>query len=105
MKKFSNFEEEEKTTHNNFKSFVNQILKENISIEVMGDDKPWNKDIEVKTDISEDFIKKIEDYIIEEINKSELNLLESIKLSYYNNSLLSFIEEKTNELRNKEIKK
>ena len=73
------------------------LLKENISIEVTGDEKPWNKDVEIKTDVDTELISKLTDYINEEVKKSNLILLEKMRLSYYNNNILDSIE---NEIKN-----
>ncbi len=99
MKKFSNFNSEEKSQID-IKTHIQKLLKENISVEIKGDEKPWTKDIEVNTDINDQFMQKMEEYINNEIVKSKLELLESVRIAYYNNSILSFIEDNIDKIKN-----
>ncbi len=98
MKKFTSYEEnkEESTDINNF---VDKLLKENISLEITGEEKPWVGEIDIKA--NEELVIELKTYIEQEISKSNLHLLEKMKLSYYKNTTLDSIDDEIKKIREK----
>ncbi|MFM2392567.1 MAG: hypothetical protein RLZZ546_544, partial [Bacteroidota bacterium] len=48
MKKFTSYEEASKVEINNIEGLVEKLLKENVSLEIVGEEKPWTGEIDVK---------------------------------------------------------
>jgi hypothetical protein len=63
--------------------------------------KSGGGDIEIKTNVDTDLLSKLTHYVNEEIQKSNLILLEKMRISYYNNNILDTIENEINILRKK----
>ncbi len=96
MKKFTSYEENKEET-SDINSFVDSLLKENVSLEITGEEKPWVGEIDIKA--NEELVLKLKDYIEQEISKSNLHLLEKIKLSYYKNTTLDSIDDEIQKIR------
>lgn len=97
MKKFTSYEEASKVEINNIEGLVEKLLKENVSLEIVGEEKPWTGEIDVKA--NDELIQSLKAYIDQEINKSNLNLLERIRLSYYKNNSLDVIDDEIKSIR------
>jgi hypothetical protein len=97
MKKFSNWEEKKEVVFN-LDTFIENLVKENTSIEISNVEKPYD-DIELKT--NDELSSKIRNYIEEEIIKSNISILEKIKLAYFQNNTLDVINDTIEELREK----
>ena len=98
MKKFTTYEETIKSD-NTIENFVDKLLKENVSLEITGEEKPWSNEIDVKA--NEELITKLKSYIEQEVSKSNLTLLEKSRLAYYQNKSLDFIDEEIKNIREK----
>ena len=96
MKKFSTYNIDEKEIIDS-STFINNLIKENISLEISGIEKPWSDDIDFKT--NENLYLKIQEYINQEILKSNLELLEKLRMSYYQKNTITDIEENIQYIR------
>ena len=96
MKKFSTYNIDEKEIIDS-STFNNNLIKENISLEISGIEKPWSDDIDFKT--NENLYLKIQEYINQEILKSNLELLEKLRMSYYQKNTITDIEENIQYIR------
>jgi hypothetical protein len=101
MKKFTNYEESTNESIG-IEGFVNKLIKENISLEISGEEKPWTNDIDVKA--NDKLVSDLTDYIEQEVYKANLNLLEKVRLSYYQHNSLDVIDEEIKNIR-KNLKK
>lgn len=97
MKKFSKWEEKKEVVFN-LDTFIENLVKENTSIEISNVEKPYD-DIELKT--NGELSSKIKNYIEEEIVKSNISILEKIKLAYFQNNTLDVINDTIEEMREK----
>lgn len=96
MKKFTSYEEAPKINES-IEMFVDKLLKEDISLEISGEEKPWTKEFDVKA--NKELVKNLKQYIESEIAKSNLNLLEKIKLAHYKNNSLDVIDDEIKNIR------
>ena len=97
MRKFTNWTEKVEDIFD-LNIFVDTLLKENVSIEILGMDKPYD-DIDLKA--NENLITKLNSHIEEEILKSNLDLLEKIKRNFYMYNSLDFIESNIESIKEK----
>lgn len=98
MKKFSNYEYKPKS-ETNIEDYLDLLLKENITLEISGEEKPWTSEIEIKT--NEEIISNLKDYIEQETLKANLIILEGIKIAYYKNELLNTVDNEIEIIRKK----
>lgn len=83
MKNFSDINNNDNNQKNIFsiEDEINKLIDENLTIEIEGEDKPWEKDFKIKAE--EKFYEKIQNIINKVYYKEKANLLEKAKQSFF----------------------
>jgi hypothetical protein len=96
MKKFSTYQEVVKEDIS-LENSIKNLIKENVSIEISGIDKPWSKDITITPD--ENLYNELMKIVEKEISLSKIKLLEELRIAVYKNTILSVIDEEIQKLK------
>ena len=84
MKNFSdinNSEEEQIKKSFSIESEIQNLIDEKLTIEIEGEDKPWEKDFKIKAD--EKFYEEIQNIINKIYYKEKVEILEKAKQSFF----------------------
>ena len=96
MKKFSTYKETI-ITENTLEISIENIIKENLSIEISGMERPWSNDITITHDNK--LYTEMRSILDKEISLSKIQLLESLKIAVYNNTILDVIDDEIKKLK------
>lgn len=109
MKKFSDLNNNNNNNEEIQESFsieneIDNLIKESLTIEIVGEDKPWEKDFQIKAEGK--FYENIQNVINKIYHKEKVELLEKARQSFFTqnyewiNEEVDKINESLNDTRN-----